>query len=798
LGGFVGLNTGSVAGAYTTAFVHGSAADTGLFAGTNSGVMEDVYAAGRAGTVADDMLTGGTAALRGFYDYFAAGSGRSQTTPSIALATEEMFAMRGFAVGEDAKFIQQPDAYPQLAALTNLTAQTEPIEEANPAKGSHTPLKYHILDAYARVAAAGVKTAYGQFIDTLALGTAAQNGLTGLPGGGWSSAVPGASLSLDEAGFAALARLGNPGDAIPEASVTATLSVPTSPWTADAWAVDKSIAIAAGKENPVYKPPEGGFAAGDGSVANPYIILTKEQFNTLRLYGQVADAHFVLKQDIDFAGAPPLAVIPVLRSSLDGGQHVIYNFTNENNEHTGLFEQIDGVNGVVRNLGIVGASFAATADGNRNSFGLIAGRVTNGGQIQDSFASGSLTVTGDGLAYVGGVAGAVDGGAALTGVVSSGRVVNRSQAAGSAVGGVAGLAVAATLQNSLSTAFVEGCRDIGGIAGAAEAASLSGCVFAGTALDEGLRETLRPGADARIGSIAGAAAGTAFAGCFYDTALAAVGDQNGAGAETQALLDGTLQNYAIGFALGGASERFMKALSLATMPVTVTKNGRPATLFSFDELRVPQISSTAAVTTTYAPLQNLLLSSGGGYDIFIPSDSPDPENYRTGMTAAITLAGVAAGTVFRYFEPRCVRIIDVAYAFAAGPNVPLGTADILALQIKNKYGVLNMSSETFSFIGADTSQKPLDSLAVLYTKADMGIYVGAKLPPGYRYRVSWHGVGQEGAPDGPETDATVTENEYGAFVDISQWTQSDSFFLTVTVEKASSWGVTALWDSLLN
>ncbi len=91
----------------------------------------------------------------------------------------------------------------------------------------------------------------------------------------------------------------------------------------------------------------GGFLAGDGTAASPFIVATPEQLDHVRLH---LSEHFLQVRDIDLQGQG-FTPIGVFSGVYDGGGYVVRNLTvNTAQEFAALFGQLSGAE--IQNLGI--------------------------------------------------------------------------------------------------------------------------------------------------------------------------------------------------------------------------------------------------------------------------------------------------------------------------------------------------------------------------------------------------------------------------------------------------------------
>ena len=138
------------------------------------------------------------------------------------------------------------------------------------------------------------------------------------------------------------------------------------------------------------------FEDGDGTKANPFIIKTKEQFNSLN--NNTTQIYYKLDENLDFTGDDyrPIGNYIGFNSELDGNGKVIRNLTiNKQDENVGLFK--------INNSKIYNLTFNNIKVTGQTNVGAIAG--LNNGEISDCNLT-NITVTGN--ENVGGIAGKCD------------------------------------------------------------------------------------------------------------------------------------------------------------------------------------------------------------------------------------------------------------------------------------------------------------------------------------------------------------------------------------------------------
>ena len=242
-----------------------------------------------------------------------------------------------------------------------------------------------------------------------------------------------------------------------------------------------------------------GFASGSGSVDDPYLIKTAEQFaffaQSVNSANSYQDTYIRLESDIllndttdwenwgktDESGniiAPVNSWTPIssgFTGFFDGNGYAVSGiYINHSDDRQGLFASNKGT---IRNLGVI----ACYISGGSNIGGVVG---SNYGVVENCYNSGSI----NGSGYVGGVIGSGDGAVencynmgsvackgqygCVGGVIGSGNGTveschNTGSVNGSGnygrVGGIIGSA--STVKNCYNTGTISGCSTVGGVAG---------------------------------------------------------------------------------------------------------------------------------------------------------------------------------------------------------------------------------------------------------------------------------------------------------------------------------------------
>jgi len=142
---------------------------------------------------------------------------------------------------------------------------------------------------------------------------------------------------------------------------------------------------------------------GSGTAADPYLISTAEQLNSIGLFPCERNRYFRLMADIDLSSYKGtefnmIGVYYPFSGSFDGNRHTISNFTYdslpEGEDNVGLFGEV-ATGAVVKNLGLIDVDVAG-----RQYVGGLAGR-NNGGKISNCYVTGQVRWGGKAGALVG-------------------------------------------------------------------------------------------------------------------------------------------------------------------------------------------------------------------------------------------------------------------------------------------------------------------------------------------------------------------------------------------------------------
>ena len=227
----------------------------------------------------------------------------------------------------------------------------------------------------------------------------------------------------------------------------------------------------------------------------------------------------------------------VFKGDFKGNNHVISNLTiNTTEDYVGLFGAVLG--GSIDSVGLENCEVSGGG-----YVGGLAGAI-EGGSITNSYATGSVK----GTDYVGGLVGFCSG-SSITNSYATGRVTGYS-----AVGGLAGGIIDGSITNSYSTGSVTGTDYVGGLVGGTEGGSITNSYATGSV----------KGTD-YVGGLVGLAAVSPTLNGYYDTQKTGqtVGVRSGTyngtvtgvtTAELEALIkNGTLPQYNYGGGTGGGT-----------------------------------------------------------------------------------------------------------------------------------------------------------------------------------------------------------------------------------------------------
>ncbi|MHC4569636.1 MAG: GLUG motif-containing protein, partial [Planctomycetota bacterium] len=204
--------------------------------------------------------------------------------------------------------------------------------------------------------------------------------------------------------------------------------------------------------------PEHRYSGGTGDPDAPYEIRTTQDFVDLAYYQQDFDKHFVLTNDIDISSADQDLIVPIgtrpipFTGVFDGNGHVVSHFSyHAGYEYSagvfGALKQLNAVNGLLANLGIVGASISG-----QNMSGVLVGY--NEGTVVSCYSADSSV---ESTSNAGGLVGYNSG--SVIASWSSSAVSGRSNS-----GGLVGYN-RGTIESCYTLAEVNGVEHVGGLVG---------------------------------------------------------------------------------------------------------------------------------------------------------------------------------------------------------------------------------------------------------------------------------------------------------------------------------------------
>jgi len=219
-----------------------------------------------------------------------------------------------------------------------------------------------------------------------------------------------------------------------------------------------------------------GFAGGDGTPGNPYLVCTPVQLDHVRNH---LDAHFRQIADIDMLAFIGLAPIPsemfgaVFTGSYDGDGYAIRNLSivSRSSGDAGLFSMCGG-SASLRNIRLENASVGAAQI--VSDVGALVGEFNSDGEIMNCHATNVQLLSSAGR-YKGGLIGLLSGAADITRCSTQG-VVGGNQLGGGLIGRVTG---AADIRECSADVFVGINGSAGGLIGTLDAGSVAECYSAG-------------------------------------------------------------------------------------------------------------------------------------------------------------------------------------------------------------------------------------------------------------------------------------------------------------------------------
>jgi hypothetical protein len=276
------------------------------------------------------------------------------------------------------------------------------------------------------------------------------------------------------------------------------------------WGCDSFWTIDNGKDYPrlLWENSPGEplslFSGGSGTPADPYLISTSEQLNTIGLFECIWDKHFKLMADIDLSAYMGTSFNIIgsynypFTGVFDGNNHAIsnYTYTSTDTYYIGLF---GGVEGEIKDLGLI----APDVDAGTGRFvgslvgSLIDGTVTNcyvegGSIVGDNSVGGLVGFNWGGLITECSSSASVLGGDNIGGLLGYNLgMVSNCYSTGSvtgddySVGGLVGYNWEGTISNSYATGNVRGTKHVGGLVGSNYEGTISDCYSIASVSGEG-------------------------------------------------------------------------------------------------------------------------------------------------------------------------------------------------------------------------------------------------------------------------------------------------------------------------
>ncbi len=217
---------------------------------------------------------------------------------------------------------------------------------------------------------------------------------------------------------------------------------------------------------------DGSTATEPAFADGAYQIGTAEELAWFRDYvNQTAgcNANAVLTADIDLGNyswtpiSTQSSATDKYKGIFDGDFHTISGLSVSGTVYQGLFADINGA--TIKNLMVEGS-----VSGSNNYIGGIVGSTRNA-MIENCFFSGSVTYTGSGSHYIGGLIG---GNQTTASTIKN--CVNMASVTGYTAGGILGYSTQAnTIENCYNTGTITGSNRSGGIVGQVSAGNIKNC-----------------------------------------------------------------------------------------------------------------------------------------------------------------------------------------------------------------------------------------------------------------------------------------------------------------------------------
>ncbi|MHC4676260.1 MAG: GLUG motif-containing protein, partial [Planctomycetota bacterium] len=208
------------------------------------------------------------------------------------------------------------------------------------------------------------------------------------------------------------------------------------------------------------------FWQGNGTLADPYLVYTPQELNTIGLVSCARDKCFKLMADIDMSGIAPAQYNIIgmgfgfeFTGTFDGNNHLISNFScgNTNERSIGIFGYVRH-DANIMNLALTEPNVNG---GDNSKVGALVGFLISGNIDNCSVVNGYVR----GIRYVGGLVGEIDSFLEYA-TISNCYTTCSVEGTGNSIGGLVGYINNGTISRSFSTASVTGQERIGGLVGA--------------------------------------------------------------------------------------------------------------------------------------------------------------------------------------------------------------------------------------------------------------------------------------------------------------------------------------------
>jgi len=241
---------------------------------------------------------------------------------------------------------------------------------------------------------------------------------------------------------------------------------------------------------------------GDGTIENPYLIFTAQEFALLSWYSEVLNKNIRLAENLDLqeVGIYPIGDLGSFSGTFDGNNHIISNaiINQPTSDYVGLFNYVVQ-DGQIRNLGVENVNITG-----RGPVGGLVGD-NGGGTITSCYVTGSVS----GSSIVGGLVGWTYN-SIITSCYADGVMTGDYE-----IGGLAGWTIDSTITNCYANGSVSGSSIVGGLSGV-NSGMICSCYATGIVIGTG----------DSVGGLVGDNSDT-ITFCFWDTKTS--GRSNGVG-----------------------------------------------------------------------------------------------------------------------------------------------------------------------------------------------------------------------------------------------------------------------------